>query len=263
MVFIINMSILGGIALVKYTIQVALQYEFNSREIPSNYPTGYVPFGTTTPDQPPTIYYGTEVFKVNEALRNCAFQFALNVNLYNNLEATAYRAKYKTGSNVELTAIYPPSIVRCNTTTNDNITTSWTNGSGVYYKTAQGDNATLEVLLRMAMAGLVDFRRIIIKISDFDRPPPGITAYNHLFAVDQNGFPLIIRNLFAIVIEIVNGIVGQWNDTFAFGINATNYIGDIFGSLGGTPDFGPGDNMGTTTSARRASQKVNRFRKVL
>ena len=28
------------------------------------------------------------------------------------------------------------------------------------------------------------------------------------------------------------------------GIKATNYIGDIFGSLGGVPDFGPYPNFG-------------------
>ncbi|KAK0703154.1 purine nucleoside permease [Lasiosphaeria miniovina] len=271
-------STLGGVALAKYAVQVALQYEFDSREIPGNYPNGYVPFGTTAPDQPPTIYYGTEVFELNEALRDCAFQFALNAYLSDNPEAAAYRAKYKTGSDVESAAVYPPSVVRCDTATSDvyysgnllsgafeNITTSWTNGSGVYCMTAQEDNATLEVLLRMAIAGLVDFGRVIVMRSgsDFDRPPPGITAYDHLFTVDQNGFSIALRNLFAVGIEIVNGIVGQWNGTFASGINATNYIGDVFGSLGGTPDFGPGDSMGTTTSARRALQKVNRFRKAL
>jgi hypothetical protein len=34
--------------------------------------------------------------------------------------------------------------------------------------------------------------------------------------------------------------LGEWNSTFAAGVNATNYIGDVFGTLGGTPDFGPG-----------------------
>lgn len=38
----------------------------------------------------------------------------------------------------------------------------------------------------------------------------------------------------------MEGILNGWNTTFAQGVNATNYIGDIFGTLGGTPDFGPG-----------------------
>lgn len=31
-----------------------------------------------------------------------------------------------------------------------------------------------------------------------------------------------------------------WNSTFEAGVKAENYLGDIFGSLGGDPDFGPG-----------------------
>jgi hypothetical protein len=34
--------------------------------------------------------------------------------------------------------------------------------------------------------------------------------------------------------------LGEWNSTFAAGVNATNYIGDIFGTLGGTSDLRPG-----------------------
>lgn len=32
----------------------------------------------------------------------------------------------------------------------------------------------------------------------------------------------------------------EWNCTFKAGVKASNYIGDVFGSLGGEPDFGPG-----------------------
>ena len=36
------------------------------------------------------------------------------------------------------------------------------------------------------------------------------------------------------------GILGKWSRTFAAGVSATNYIGFIFRTLGGTPDFVPG-----------------------
>jgi hypothetical protein len=38
----------------------------------------------------------------------------------------------------------------------------------------------------------------------------------------------------------VKGILGKWNSTFEHGVVPTNYIGDIFGTLGGKPDSGPG-----------------------
>lgn len=76
--------------------------------------------------------------------------------------------------------------------------------------------------------------------SDFDRPPPGTSAYDHLLLSSQGGFEPSVENIYNAGIEIVRGILTSWNCTFAKGVAPTNYIGDIFGSLGGEPDFGPG-----------------------
>src|SRR4051794_10030395 len=84
----------------------------------------------------------------------------------------------------------------------------------------------------------------MISGSNFDRPPPGVTAYENLVVFDQNGFQLAIQNLFNVGIEIVKGILENWDRTFEKGVKPTNYVGDIFGSLGGEPDFGPGSLTG-------------------
>lgn len=116
-----------------------------------------------------------------------------------------------------------------------------TNGSAVYCTTAQEDNATLEAMLRAAVDGLVDFARIIIMrtASDFDRPYPGEAATYNLFYADQGGFDPALQNIYLAGREVIAGILGEWNSTFCQGVNATNYYGDILGTLGGTPDFGP------------------------
>ncbi|KAH8899165.1 NUP-domain-containing protein [Thozetella sp. PMI_491] len=270
-------STLGGVALAKYAVQVALQYEFDAREMPENFTTGYLPYGTYLPSEYPTILYGTEVLEVNEALRDVAFVLASKANLTDNAEAAEYRAKYAASGEAYTAATQPPSVVKCDSATSDvyysgallseafeNTTSSWTNGSGVYCMTAQEDNATLEVLLRMAIEGLVDFGRIIVMRtgSDFDRPPPGVSPFDHLRVLDQNGFGIAIANIYNAGIEIVKGIIKGWDCTFKNGITPTNYIGDIFGSLGGIPDFGPGSttgglgykpNGGTSSSARRSA----------
>lgn len=80
--------------------------------------------------------------------------------------------------------------------------------------------------------------------SDFDRPPPGISAFDHLRLEDQNGFLIAIDNIYYAGVEIVKGVLKSWDCTFKKGIKPTNYIGDIFGSLGGEPDFGPGSLTG-------------------
>jgi purine nucleoside permease len=166
---------LGGVALSRFAVQVALQYEFDAREMPANFTTGYFAYGTYLPNQYPTELYGTEVFEVNVALRDLAFEYASKATLNTSEEAAAYGAKYAPEGPAYVAATKAPSVVKCDSATSDvyysgnllseafeNTTTIWTNGSGVYCMTAQEDNATLEVLTRLAIEGLVDFARIIV-----------------------------------------------------------------------------------------------------
>lgn len=202
----------------------------------------------------------------------------------------------------------PPSVVKCDSATSDvyytggrlaqafeNTTSLWTNGTGKYCMSAQEDNATLEVLVRAAIEGLVDFSRVIamrtgeqyplLNIyfiyliqahtqsttsrlirytpgSNFDRPPPSRTDWEHLTHTNQNGFHIAIANLYAAGIQVVRGILADWDCTFARGVPPTNYIGDIFGSLGGRPDFGFGSITGgrklRAAESRSGRRGVNR-----
>jgi len=166
---------LGSVALGRYAIQVAQQYEFDARDMPANFSTGYLGYGTYMPNEYPTEQYGTEVFELNEALRDLAYEYAVGANLSDNAIAAEYRAKYAAEGEVYTAATQPPSVLKCDSATSDvyysgnllceafeNTTTLWTNGTGVYCMTAQEDNATLEVMVRMAIEGLVDYTRMIL-----------------------------------------------------------------------------------------------------
>ncbi|TGO60966.1 hypothetical protein BCON_0031g00440 [Botryotinia convoluta] len=255
---------IGDVAFSKYTIQVALQYEFDAREKPDNFTTGYFPQGSYAPDQYPGNIYGTEVFEVNEPLRDLAVGFAKKASLNDSSESIAYRALYATDNstaavNKYQAATHAPTIITCDTATSDvyysgtllgeafeNTTTLLTNGSGVYCMTAQEDNATLSALLRAALFKIVDFSRIIIMrtASDFDRPYPGASVEFNLLYSNQGAFEPAVENIYLAGTEVIKGLLDGWNSTFAEGVAPTNYIGDIFGSLGGEPDFGPGSEFG-------------------
>lgn len=60
----------GSVLFARFEVQVALQYEFDIRDIGSNFSTGYIPYGVKVPGEYPTAIYGTEVFEVNDALRS-------------------------------------------------------------------------------------------------------------------------------------------------------------------------------------------------
>jgi purine nucleoside permease len=246
----------GSVTFARYAVQVALQYEFDPREVPDNYSTGYIPLGAYAPDEYPQNIYGTEVFEVNNDLRSLAVSFARTAKLSDSAAAQAYRANYVTPTNRAYeAAAAPPSVVECDVATSDvyysgnllstgfgNTFKMMTNGTGVYCTTAQEDNASLEALLRGAAHKRTDFARIIVMrtASDFDRPYPGEAAQYNLLYADQGGFEPSIENIYNAGIKVVEGILQGWDKTFAAGVQPSNYIGDIFGTLGGTPDFGPG-----------------------
>lgn len=133
----------GSVAFSKYAIQVALQYEFDAREMPESWNAGYFPQGATAPDVYPGDVYGTEVFEVNEALMNMAVQFANSSasNLSDNTAAQTYRenfsvdsvqtwlatTNYSDSEKAECLALAqqyvpatkPPSVITCDTATSD------------------------------------------------------------------------------------------------------------------------------------------------
>ncbi|GLB44602.1 putative purine nucleoside [Lyophyllum shimeji] len=244
----------GSVTFARYAVQVALQYEFDARDKPADFPTGYVPQGSFAPDQFPAELYGTEVFEVNDALKKLAVGFAKKAKLNDTLAAQVYRTNYGKLAGFE-PGTSAPSVVECDTATADNFwsgtllseafentTALFTNGTGVYCTTQQEDNATLESLMRGHMSKLVDFSRIIIMrtASDFDREFPGQSAADNLFG-DPGGFIPSILNLHLAGVKVIEGIINGWDRTFARGVKPTNYIGDILGSIGGTPGFGPGN----------------------
>ena len=242
----------GSVMIAKYAVQVALQYEFDAREIPDNFSTGYVPLGAYSPDEYPQNIYGTEVFEVSAALQSMAVSWASAATLNDSTTAVEYRARYAPAS-IYAAGAAAPSVVPCDVATSDvyysgellssafeNTTKLFTNGSGVYCSTAQEDNASLSALLRAAKANLTDFSRIIVirTASDFDRPPPGEDALDNLLYAEQGGFPPAIANIYLAGRLVVRGILSEWNSTFEAGVEPGNYVGDIFGTLGGSPDFG-------------------------
>ncbi|KAF7550897.1 hypothetical protein G7Z17_g5405 [Cylindrodendrum hubeiense] len=245
---------LGSVALARFALQPALQYEIDPREIPEDWKTGYFSFGTKSPTEYPTEFYGTEVFELNEALRDVAFDFASTATLNDTTHTQEYRSKYEAGGSVYDAATKPPSLIKCDTSTSDvffsgnflgeafeDVTSLWTNGIGKYCMSAQEDNAILEVLIRFHVHKSVDFNRVIVLRtgSNFDRPPPGIDAVTHLRGEHLNGVKIAVDNIYLAGVEILKGILGGWDETFINGVKPSNYVGDVFGTIGGVPGFKP------------------------
>lgn len=166
---------LGTVALARYSVQVALQYEIDPRSLPPTWPTGYIAYGRSQPHEYPIITYGTEVFELNANLQDMAFNLASRASLADADGPRQYRALYGRMGESYKVASRPPAVVKCDTATSDvyysgsrlseafeNTTMVWTNGTGNYCMSAQEDNAMLEVLVRAAIEHLVDFARVMV-----------------------------------------------------------------------------------------------------
>lgn len=270
-----KVATIGSVTFARYAVQVTLQYEIDARELPPGFTTGYFPQGSDSPDEYPQELYGTEVFEVNDRLRSLAVGFARTATLNDSHDAVAYRAKYA-HDRIYASAATRPSIVECDTATSDvywtgellseafeNTTRLFTNGTGVYCTAQQEDNATLEALLRSSLHNLTDFSRIIVlrTASDFDRPYIGGSVIDNLLHENQ-GYEPALRNIYLAGVKVVEGIMKEWTKQFEVGIKPSNYVGDIFGSLGGTPDFGTGSTFGGGIAvARKRDVKRRRVRR--
>ncbi|KAI1209331.1 putative purine nucleoside permease [Annulohypoxylon truncatum] len=268
-----KLGTLGSVALSRFTVQVALQYEIDAREMPDNFSTGYFSYGTYAPNQYPSTIYGTEVMELNENLRDAAVKLAQRAKLADSAGAADYRAKYGTAANgLYAAGVDEPGVIKCDSATSDvyfsgvmlseafeNTTQLWTNQTTMTYcMTAQEDSSVLHAIMRAAVWGRVDFSRAILMRtgSDFDRPPPSISAFQHLRLADENGYDIAVQNIYIAGVEIVKGILSEWDSTYQKGVKPSNYIGDIIGTLGGEPDFGLGSLFGGVGFSRSSNADV-------
>ncbi|KAF4972980.1 hypothetical protein FZEAL_9440 [Fusarium zealandicum] len=245
---------IGSVAVAKFAVQVDTQLEFDGREVPSEWGSGYVPMGAHSPDAFPQILHGSEVFELNEDLRDFAFATAETASLEDTPEAEHNRLLWRDlAKDAFEAATMKPSIVKgdvlsSNTFWHGNMLSEamervakvYTSGQAEYFMTAQEDSAILAGLLNAALRKKVDFSRIILmrSASNFDRGHED-KPHELPFVMDKGGLGPSTRNLYLAALKVVEAILEAWSDRFEAGIMASNYIGDIFGSLGGVPDFRP------------------------
>ncbi|KAI1081675.1 purine nucleoside permease [Whalleya microplaca] len=263
---------LNSITLARFSVQVSMQHEIDPREIPADFSTGYFPQGTQSPEDDWGYVYDSEVYELNTNLRDTATKMIDPSQIIDIAEAQTYRSKYASDPKFQA-AVRPPSVVNCDVATSDTWWSGtllaeafaerikmWTNGTGVYCTTAQEDGAVLGALLRGALEKSIDYERVIVvrTVSDFDRPYPNQTAIENLLA-KTSAYNSAVDNIYLAGHSIATGIIGSWQEKYKKGIPAQNFLGDVWGTLGGKPDFGPGRvSSGSYVDVPGASQIPNR-----
>ncbi|KAF4635810.1 hypothetical protein G7Y89_g2279 [Cudoniella acicularis] len=250
-----KLGTIGAVTFAKFAVQVDTQLEFDGREIPSTWSTGYVPMGADSPESFPRIIHGSEVYELNDDLRQVCISFARTATLEDSAAAAEHRALYAGSPNgIYHAATLDPSIIAGDVASSnvfwhgsllcegmEKVFKIYTAGKVEYAMTASEDTAIMTALLRAALQKQVDFSRIILMRggSNFDRSYSNSIPPSLPYILDQGGLEPAKRNLNLSGLNVVQGILEGWSTTFEHGIEANNYVGDVFGSLGGIPDFLP------------------------
>ena len=245
---------LGSVAFAKFCVQVDLQLELGARETPCDWQSGYVPLGAASQSSQPSEHHGTEVFELNEALRDVAFRIACEVGLQDSEQANRFRQRFEQKHSTDYyeAATAPPCVLRGDVVSSNvwfhgrdlsndmaRAAQTYTHSRASYVMTAMEDTGVLAALLRAAVENKVDFARVVLMraASNFDRPPPDHDGAVELpFRLDSGGLEPALRNLYLVGARLVRELLDGW-DQFEHGVEAENYIGDVFGSLGAEPDF--------------------------
>ncbi|CAG8900257.1 unnamed protein product [Penicillium egyptiacum] len=239
----------GGAAISTFGIQWEWGNMFLGTDLPANFSGQYFSsYAQDSPSKYPSTV-GTEVYKLNEALVDRFYKVGSKAKYEDVSEASQkLRATY-----VYEAAKKAPFLARCDTVSSQIYWHGNVAGENVEYyssvitsgkarpcNTNQDDQGRLVALFLGAVHKKIDFGRVsmIKAFSNFDRPPPQLTAYQSRFYVGEGATEPGLRNSWKTIVRVVDDVLDNWATIFEAGIKPNTYMGDLKERLGGTSDFG-------------------------
>lgn len=202
-----------------------LAFEIDARQIPDNWPTGYVPLRKRTPyEEPVRNELEGEVYTLNPELVGWAVHLTQDVSLADSEELRNSRARFTGFPN----ALKPPFVTRgdvlsASTFWHGSKMNEWANawtryytgGKGNYMVSAMEDSGTLQALSFLSQAGRVDLQRVLVlrAVSNYDREAPGTTAVESLKGMVFGNYSAYLPALEAAQVigdKVVRDLIGHW-----------------------------------------------------
>jgi purine nucleoside permease len=181
---------LGSSVWARWVVDGDLGYEIDSREIPPEWTTGYVPLRKTKPFEEPAEPLPGQVYALNKDLAEWAFNLTRTTPLADSEKLKEIRSHFEGAA-----AQRPPFVtmgdeLSSSTYWHGKLFDAWaaewmryfTGGKGEFTTTAMEDTGTLQSLEFLANAGRIDLRRVLVlrTVSNYDRQPQGMTAAESL-----------------------------------------------------------------------------------
>ena len=197
-----NKASLASTAWAKFIVDADLSYEIDARQIPPDWPTGYVPLGRSTPYQGPPQRFNSngvqQVYQLNANLADFAFGLTANIVLPDDKNLQQIRAGYPTYPN----ALQPPFVLKGDDLAADTFWTAdllnswaedwvsyWTHEEGSFAMSAFEDAAIGQALQFLSQVGRADKDRLLVLRggSDYTVQPQGETPAQYLASENSGG----------------------------------------------------------------------------
>ncbi len=217
---------LGSAVWAEWIVNGDLGHEIDPREIPPDWPTGYVPLRKNRPyELPRNQEDSSQVFHLEPALVEWAYELTKNTPL-KDTDALKERRRVYTGFP---NAQRPPFVLKGDTLSSETFwhgklmnewANAWVNyhtgGKGRYVTTAMEDVGTYQSLAWLTRAGRADVRRLLVlrTASNFDMQWPGATAAESMFGEKishYSGYIPSLESAFQVGNQVVQAILGDWD----------------------------------------------------
>ncbi len=183
----------GSAAWAEWVVDGDLAHEIDAREIPADWKTGYIPMRKSKPyELPRTVPNEGESYQLNPALVDWAYRLTKDIPLEDNDAMREERGKFESPNARRAPFVLKGDTLSASTFWHGRLLNEWANdwvkyhtdGKGNYVTTAMEDTGTLQSLTFLSKAGRVRLDRVLVlrTASDFDQPPPGVSAAESLGA---------------------------------------------------------------------------------
>jgi len=214
----------GSAVWADHVVDGDLAFEIDARQIPTNWPTGYVPLRKGAPYQQPAGNLNGEMYTLNLQLVDWAFHLTQHVPLADSDSLRKSRARFTGFPN----ALKPPFVARGDTMSSstfwhgskmDEWANAWTRyytgGTGNYMVAAMEDSGTLQALTFLSQTGRINLQHVLVlrTVSNYDREAPGVSAAESLQEMVSGNYSAYMPALEAAQIvgdKVVRDIVKNW-----------------------------------------------------
>lgn len=214
---------LGSAAWARWVVDGDLGYEIDAREMPKDWPTGYIPLRKTKPFEAPAAPLEGQVYTMNGGLAEWAYQLTRETHLSDSDRLKEVRREFDGAASQR-----PPFVTMGDEVTGSRywhgkLSDAWagewmryfSGGKGEFATTAMEDTGTLQSLRFLANAGRADWQRILVlrTVSNYDQQPRGLSAAESLARQRIGNYSAYLPALeaaYSVGHTVVNELMEHW-----------------------------------------------------